>query len=454
MINFAKTLIMNQIEEAISRARDTKALIIGDNAIERTGEMFKNLFGNAKAIIIADTNTFSAAGSRVQKALTAAGIETYDPFIFEDPDLYAEWSYLKRLEDHLSSCDATAVAVGSGVINDLTKLASEHLDRRYIIVGTAASMDGYTAYGASISYEGNKQTFDCKAPLGVIIEPEISAKAPAGMSASGYADLIAKVPAAADWMLADALGEEPIDGFAYNLLHDSLKDALAYPAEVQRGEVKPTEKLAEGLIMSGFAMQAIQSSRPASGIEHQFSHYWDMDDLCYEGKHVSHGFKVGIGTLISTACFEFILSYDMGSLDIDACTSRWPQWSEMEEEIRSIFQDKPGHLARALSEAKAKYITADRLHDQLTRLKAAWPQLKERISDYIYTYEDVHQRLKDVGAPYEPEMIGVTRERLRETFRGVPYMRSRYTIIDLIQRCGLMDTVSSVLFGPEGHWSI
>ena len=60
-------------------------------------------------------------------------------------------------------------------------------------VGTAASMDGYTAYGASITKEGNKQTFDCPAPLGMLFDPSIAAAAPAELSASGYADLIAKI---------------------------------------------------------------------------------------------------------------------------------------------------------------------------------------------------------------------------------------------------------------------
>ena len=445
---------MNRIEEAIARARDTKALIIEDNAISRCGEMFKTLFGDSKAIVVADFNTFRAAGEKTVCSLKEAGIELYETFIFKDTELYAEWSYLKQLEKHLASYDAVPVAVGSGVINDLTKLASEHLGRRYIIVGTAASMDGYTAYGASITFEGNKQTFDCKAPLGVIIEPEISAAAPTGMAASGYADLIAKVPAAADWMLADALGEEPIDDFAYNLLHSTLKDALAYPSEVHNREVEPTGKLAEGLIMSGFAMQAIQSSRPASGVEHQFSHYWDMDNLCYEGKHVSHGFKVGIGTLISTACFEFILGYDMDSISIDRCVEEWPEWDVMEAHIRDIFRDKPGHLTRALSESKAKYISAEKLRAQLTILKRKWPELKERISGYIFSYDQVYSNLLKVGAPYEPEMIGVSRQELRDTFRGIPYMRSRYTIIDLICRCGLMDKVSLHLFGPEGRWAV
>lgn len=437
---------MGRIEDALERARDTKALVIGKGAVGKTGEMFRQLFEGCTAVVVADLNTYKAAGAEAYESLKAAGIPTMEPFIFEDSDLYAEWSFLMRLENHLKGCDAIPVAVGSGVINDLAKLASEHLGRRYIIVGTAASMDGYTAYGASITFEGNKQTFDCKAPMGVIIDPEIAAGAPSEMAASGYADLIAKVPAAADWMLAEAAGEEPIDTFAYNLLHENLKESLAYPAEVHAREVKPTEMLAEGLIMSGFAMQAIQSSRPASGVEHQFSHYWDMEDLCYEGKHVSHGFKVGIGTLVSTACFEFMLKYDMESLDVERCVTQWPSWEKMEENIRAVFADKPGHLSRALVESKAKYITAERLREQLTHLKQVWPELREKISAQIFSYDHVHDCLKKVGAPYEPEMIGVSRERLRKTFRGIPYMRSRYTIIDLIQRCGLMDEVEAAIF--------
>ena len=440
---------MGRIEDALERARDTKALIIEEGAVEKTGEMFRQLFGNSTAIVVADLNTYKAAGSEAYESLKAAGIPTVDPFIFEDGDLYAEWSFLMKLENHLKACNAVAVAVGSGVINDLAKLASEHLGRRYIIVGTAASMDGYTAYGASISFEGNKQTFDCKAPMGVIIDPVIAAGAPSEMAASGYADLLAKVPAAADWMLAEAAGEEPIDTFAYNLLHENLKESLAYPAKVHAREVKPTEMLAEGLIMSGFAMQAIQSSRPASGVEHQFSHYWDMEDLCFEGKHVSHGFKVGIGTLISTACFEFMLEFDMESLDVERCAAWWPSWEKMEKDIRNMFADKPGHMSRALSESKAKYITAGRLREQLTHLKNVWPELREKISAQIFSYDHVHDCLKKVGAPYEPEMIGVSRDRLRETFKGIPYMRSRYTIIDLIQRCNLMDEVETYLFGSK-----
>src|SRR4029077_17844815 len=106
--------------------------------------------------------------------------------------------------------DAIPIAVGSGTINDLTKLAAHHAGRSYLCVATAASMDGYTAFGASITYQGSKQTFDCPAPAAVIADLDIICAAPGDMNAWGYADLLAKVTAGADWLLADALGIEPI----------------------------------------------------------------------------------------------------------------------------------------------------------------------------------------------------------------------------------------------------
>ncbi|MDE7130019.1 MAG: iron-containing alcohol dehydrogenase, partial [Alistipes sp.] len=215
-----------------------------------------------------------------------------------------------------------------------------------------------------------------------------------------------------------------------------------------------TEALCEGLIMSGFAMQALQSSRPASGTEHQFSHCWDMENLCYEGKHVSHGFKVGIGTLISTASIEMLLEEPLENLDIERAVENWKSWNEVEQDILRIFAGKPGHIARATKETRDKYVDKEGLRRQLTLLKEKWPELRERIKAQIIPFDEVYANLKAVGAPYEPEMIGVTRERLRTTFGYIPYMRSRITNIDIIYRCGLMEKFSERLFGKGGKWEV
>ncbi len=129
-----------------------------------------------------------------------------EPFIFRAPDLHAEERFVAELESSLRTHAAIAVAVGSGTINDLTKLASHRVERRYLCVATAASMDGYTAYGASVTYQGAKQTFFCPAPVAVVADLDVICAAPGEMNAWGYADLMAKFPAGADWIVADALG--------------------------------------------------------------------------------------------------------------------------------------------------------------------------------------------------------------------------------------------------------
>lgn len=445
---------MNKVESALQRTTDTKALVIGSDALPRSAEMFKELFPGKRAIIVADKITYPLAGEAVKNYFAAAGIAQDEPHVYGYDDSFAEWTYVEELENVLKKTDAIPVAVGSGVINDLTKLTAHRCGRRYMCVGTAASMDGYTAYGASITYQGNKQTFDCPAPYGMALDPRIAAKAPKAMSASGYADLIAKIPAGADWMLADAVGAEAMDDFAFSLVQDGLPEALCDPTGVHAGDVGKVGRLAEGLLLSGFAMQAAQSSRPASGAEHQFSHLWDMEHLRFGGASVSHGFKVGIGTLASTAFLEMLLEAPVERLDVAGCVAAWKSWEETERDIRAVFAGDPELVARGLKETYGKYVDRQGLYEQLTRLRQAWPELRERIRRQIIPFGEVHRRLRLVGAPCEPEQIGVSRARFREAFARIPYMRSRYSVIDTVFRCGWMEEWLDRLFGPGCIWEI
>ncbi|MGI5847959.1 MAG: sn-glycerol-1-phosphate dehydrogenase [Candidatus Cryptobacteroides sp.] len=445
---------MDKIKQALRYTTDTKRLMIGPGCVRETAQLFLYLFPGESAIIVADENTWKVAGKNVLLSLRKAGVPYDEPFIFTAYDLFAELTYIEQLKARLVKSDSVPIAVGSGVINDLTKYVVYLLGRKYMTVGTAVSMDGYTAYGSSITIHGNKQTIDCPAPYGFVMDSVIAAEAPKELAASGYADLIAKIPAGADWILADFAGVEAIDPLSWSLVQDGLREALADPVAIRSGDVACTEKLAEGLLMSGFAMQAYRSSRPASGMEHQFSHCWDMENLCYRGKHVSHGFKVSIGTLVSTASLEFLLQEGLEGLNVDACVASWKSWEETERDIRRLFAGKLGHLDRSLKEAKAKHIDREGLRKQLHALKDTWPTLSRKLKDQIIPFEVLKENLRLVGAPYEPEMIGVSRARLRTTLAYIPYMRSRFTNIDVLFRCGLLPALNRKLFGKGGIWEI
>jgi glycerol-1-phosphate dehydrogenase [NAD(P)+] len=151
---------------------------------------------------------------------------------------------------------------------------------------------------------------------------------------------------------------------------------------------------------------------------------------------------------------EFLLEKDIENLDVEKCVEAWKSWEGQEAEIREVFAGMPGHLARGLKEARGKYVDKEGLRQQLEALKAAWPTLKHQIREQIIPFSEVHENLRLVGAPYEPEHIGVTRERMRKTFSYIPYMRSRFTNIDVVYRCGFMQELTDRLFGKGGIWEV
>jgi len=429
---------MSKVEQALQSARETRVLQIGVNILKQFPELFAEQFPAKKAIIVADSTTYEVAGKAASELLRSVDISQETPFVFPASGLIAEYNHVENLENTLKQTDAIPVAVGSGTINDLTKLASFLTGRQYFCIATAASMDGYTSFGASISYRGDKQSFDCPAPQAVLADIEIIRCAPPEMTASGYADLFAKVPAGADWILADELGIEAIDPTAWSIVQDGLQDALAYPERARKGEVEAITSLIEGLMLGGFAMQWSRTSRCASGAEHMFSHLWDMEHHTHNGETPSHGFKVGIATLYTSALYEQLLRHPIERLDIETCCKQWPEWEQQEMRAKDMFADTDFY-DKVLTEMRAKYITKTELAQQLETLKAKWPVIKERLSRQLLPTSEVKRRLQMVGAAVEPEDIGISKERLRKSFLRAYHLRQRFTILDLAMRTGCLD---------------
>ncbi len=441
------------LAEALRTANDTRVLEIGPDALDRTPGVFREQFPGRPGMIIADQNTFAVAGERLHRVLSSAGVAVLEPFVFRTAELPADLEFVLELESCLRANDAIPVGVGSGTINDLSKLASYRTGRPYVCVATAASMDGYTAFGASITDHGHKQTFACPAPRLVVADLGIICAAPAPMNSSGYADLLAKVPSGADWLLAEALAIEPIHPAAWNIVQGGLRAAVADPAAVHAGEPGAINRLVEGLMLSGFAMQAAQASRPASGAEHQFSHLWDMEHHTHQGRAPWHGFKVGVGTLAVTALYECLFRRDLEAVDVGGCCAEWPEQAAWLEQVRRSFAE-PQLRAVAERETGAKSISAGQLRGELERLRRLWPELRERLQQQLIPFNTLKEMLRQAGAATEPEQIGITRRRLRESFRLAWHIRRRYTVLDLAVRVGCLEAGLDEIFGPSGPWPL
>jgi glycerol-1-phosphate dehydrogenase [NAD(P)+] len=442
------------IQEALRASTATRDVLIGRGVLAGVPEAFVRVFGRRAAVVVGDQRTMAAAGRAVHEALSAAGVPVREPFVFPgEPELYAKYENVELLRDGVRNLDAVVVVVGAGTLNDLAKRACAELGEPYAVVGTAASMDGFTAFGASIAVDGYKQTLDAPAPALAVADIEVMAAAPAVMSASGYGDLLGKLTAGADWLVADAVGAEKVDPGVWELVQGPLRQALSRPECLPSGDPDAVDGLAEGLVMSGLAMQAYRGSRPSSGAEHLFSHLWEMEGhgVDVTPRRLSHGFKVAVGTVAITALYEALFADGLASLDVDAAVAAWPSREELQR-IVLAHHAQPGLREAALAQTMQKYVEAPMVGRRLEALAAAWPSLSARLGEHLLPASELQRMLRAAGAPAHPSDIGLDWQAFRATYVRSQLIRSRYTVLDALAEASLLPAMVDRLFAPDGFW--
>jgi glycerol-1-phosphate dehydrogenase [NAD(P)+] len=413
--------------------------------------VFEQCFGDQAAVVVADGNTYAAAGEQVEGHLGDAARDLRDAYVYPgSPTLYAAHENVTPLVEALAPHDVIPVAVGAGTLNDIVKRAAHELERPYMVVATAASMDGYSSFGASLSQGGWKQTMTCPAPRAVVADLGVLQHAPPIMAAYGYGDLLGKVPAGADWQLADELGVEPIDPDVWALVQGPLRTSIGRPAALREGDREAIEALVDGLIMSGLAMQAHQSSRPASGAEHQFSHMWEMEGHGRDDDPpLSHGFKVGLGSIAVAALYERLLDRDLTALDIDARVAAWPSRGAVERAARDAH---PLLAEVAVDQTAAKYVDGDELRRRLEVVRERWPAIRERLQSQLLPAAELRDMLDAAGCPTHPAHIKLDMDAFKDSYRRCQMIRSRYTVLDFAIEAGVFEDCVEELFAPGGYW--
>jgi glycerol-1-phosphate dehydrogenase [NAD(P)+] len=192
------------------------------------------------------------------------------------------------------------VAVGGGKTIDVAKSACELVDLPVIVVPTQLSADGIASPVSVIrTSPGAFESRRARLPIAVAVDLDVVAHASVERNRAGLGDLLANPCAVRDWRLAAAAGHGEVDDFAALLAQSST--GLVYETDVtelgaQRLEAGFLERLLEGLVLSGLAMEVAGSSRPCSGAEHLLSHALD---LLHPGT-AHHGEQVAFGAIVST----------------------------------------------------------------------------------------------------------------------------------------------------------
>jgi len=321
---------------------------IGYVAIERGAidHLKKLCEGKQNVLLVADENTYKAAGQQTMAALAG---KTLRSVIFSGATiLIPNEEAVAEVEKELGGIDVI-VGIGSGVIQDLCKYVSFNSGIPYYIVATAPSMDGYASSGAAMIMGGMKVTYSAKVPDAILADPVVLKDAPFPMIQAGYGDIVGKYSALNDWKLSHAVKGEYFCQYIYDLTFDMLKKTLELADGLVQRDEESVKVLMEALVGVGIAMSFAGNSRPASGSEHHLSHYFEITGIVTDTEYLTHGIDVAYSTVKTAEIREALLS------------RQWPavsyrqERSEYEAAMKAVYhevaegcialQDKVGHYA-------------------------------------------------------------------------------------------------------------
>lgn len=389
---------------------DIDYVYIEKGAITRLNDICKEY---NSVLLVADENTFTAAG---EKTLSALANKQIKKVVFTGKKvLVPDESAIDTVTANLDGVDVI-IGIGSGVIQDLCKYVSHFNNIPYMVVATAPSMDGYASDGAAMITGGMKVTYKAGLPRAIIADTEVLCDAPIEMIKAGYGDIIGKFSALNDWKLSYCINDEYFCEYIYNLTYEQIDRTLKLASGILDRKEESIKTLMEALVIIGILMSFAGSSRPASGSEHHLSHFFEITGIIDNTEYFPHGIDVAYSTLITTKIRENILSKKFPS-KIYRSTRE-----ELEKDIEAIYkQSAKGCLE--LQDKVGNY-SADRINTYLKKENAI-----KTILDEVPSYEDIYDMLDLVGLAPKEFYALYGQDKINDAIIYAKDLKDRYTVL-------------------------
>lgn len=403
----------------------TEVAEIGHGVKERAGKILADAGFPKKVLIVSDDNAMRAADGLLP-VLEAAGFEM-KKLVYKNM-MYAKIEQVREVEALLDDVDGV-IAVGTGSVDDICRVASFNKKKKFAIFATAPSMDGFASDSAPIIENNFKTSVYVEQPMAILADTEILAKAPTELKAAGFGDMVAKYIGIFDWRLSHMLTDEYYCPAVAEITMQGVNKIMALADKVTGEDEEAAGNIMEGLILSGLGMKLAGCSRPASGAEHVVSHYWECYKLARGIWPEFHGKKVGVATVLINRIYHNIADRVP---EIDPI----PDPTDMEEVKAAFDPSQVDEVVRLNTPA----ITAD---IDLARLKRIWPDVRKMINEILPSDEELMRLMKAAGAVTEPADVHVTPELMEKGLKYHSYMRKRILLTRLLpmMQLDIMDFV-------------
>jgi glycerol-1-phosphate dehydrogenase [NAD(P)+] len=323
-------------------------------------------------------------------------------------------------------------------------------------------VDGFASGSTPLLVRGFKTTYPGVAPEGIFYDPLVLAHAPDKMTAAGFGDVLAKVVALLDWRLAFVVEDELYCPLVAALVDRAVQECLALADDLALAPVGAKQTpgqsaealrkrgvacchLMETLALTGVTMQMLNSTRPASGSDHQISHLLEMRDIQLRRRGSLHGDKVGIGTLIGMVLYQRLFAGR--KMPGQRPTLPADVW---EREVRRVYGPLAEHALK--------------INQSVPPQGAVWAGQRDLIErameqfgyDVVDSFRELlpfaRDRILAMGGPVRPDQLGYSVAETRDAIAFGKEVRPKFTTLRLAERCGwLYDLADEIAVGlPQG----
>jgi glycerol-1-phosphate dehydrogenase [NAD(P)+] len=414
--------INNILNGALTDEKTGKKIFIPINKIEIKSRLIDNIAKIAaelllpkKIAVVSDIITHKIAGFKLEANLAKAEYEISS--IVLPRDIEADENNIKYLSDLTANVEYI-IAVGSGTINDLCKLASYQQSKPYLVFGTATSMNGYASSTSSIKTGAHKTSIKAHLPKAILLDLDILYSQPQRLLISGIGDSLARNTAQADWLLSHLLLGTEYNKDAFEILKPFESDMYLNIDRIIARDYEYLELLAGVLILSGIGMYLCEGSYPASQSEHLLAHYME---IMHEKEHpfTYHGEQISVTTLAISRLQDAILVMEKPAL----------KFKEIDENlIKTHFGEYL--YEECLLEFKQKFLSRDKIDEINQNLNNNWHKIRAEIKQNHVSPDRILTAIKTANLPDNCLQIGWNSTSFKNGIKHAMYLRNRFTFLD------------------------
>ena len=395
-----------------------KDVQIGHGMLEKAATILENNGFPKKILVTADSASIKAADG-ILEVLENGGftVKTHIYGIKKE----AWMQDVEELEAIASDCDGI-FSVGTGSVNDISRLTAARQNKPFAIFATAPSMDGFASNISPIIQDSFKESRVAKEPMVIIADTKILAESPVELKAAGFGDVIGKVIASVDWQVANLVTGEYYCEKIADLVNEAVAELKRLATMIPEKDETAAGAVMEALVLSGVSMALAGCSRPASGAEHMIAHLWEIQKIEKGELSDYHGKKVGVATVHINKVYRELAKIE----------EVFPKKEALDwDDIQAAYGPKLTPSMMKMNENSV----IDEIDPE--HLKACWPKIREIINNTLPTDEELMSLMSTVHAATTIEEIGMSEEQYDIAMKYHAFMRNRVTLSRLRPMLGI-----------------